>query len=759
LKIAITADPLIPVPPLLYGGIERIIDMLVHGLMEQGHDVTLFAHKDSKVDCRLIPYKAEGSTAADLVKNTYVINKVLLAGKFDIVHSFGRLAYLLPQMPLHIPKLMSYQREPTVSQIAKAVKLSAKGTLAFTGCSNYITDKITAYAPAHTVYNGIDTHKYILTATIQADAPLVFLGRIEPIKGTHTAIEIARETGKKLVIAGNIPDGEQSYFDTEIKPFLNEHITYIGPVNDSQKNELLRNALALLMPIHWNEPFGIVMIEAMACGTPVIGFNKGALSEVVENGVSGFCSETIEQLIENVGQVHTLDRAQIRAITEKRFSADVIVGQYLNLYHKMINGPDMRLALSCPTIAPHVRQSVRAYYEAGYLEQFYTSFIEHPRDSVSSFLSSIKPLKSEIKRRSFHDLPIEKINTRPIQELVRTAAARKMSRLTADRIWEWSELGFDRWVARKLKSTSIDVVHTYEHAALATLQKAKALNLFSVYEQPSQHHSFFSVIAKQQIELYPELKGVSAELLVNEKAQRRNRRRDEELKLASLILCNSTFTKRTLIGGGINPEKITVIPLAFPPPKPKETYKTDGPVVFLYAGNQSLRKASHILYRAWRECNFNKGEAALWLIGKMLLPSQVRENLPGNVMIKENIPHTEMMQVYSQADVFVLPTLADGFGMVITEAMSQGIPVIASENCCGPDVIEHEKNGWIIPVDDVKALADQMKWCVANRDKIEPIGRAAGEKAFSWQWPQYRQKLGEVIFENWQKYKEKNAPV
>ncbi len=169
-------------------------------------------------------------------------------------------------MPLHIPKLMSYQREPTISQIAKAVKLSAKGTLAFTGCSNYITDKITAYAPAHTVYNGIDTNKYILTTNVDPDAPLVFLGRIEPIKGTHTAIDIARKTGKKLVIAGNIPDNEQGYFDTEIKPFLGERITYIGPVNDSQKNELLRNALALLMPIHWNEPFGIVMIEAMACG-------------------------------------------------------------------------------------------------------------------------------------------------------------------------------------------------------------------------------------------------------------------------------------------------------------------------------------------------------------------------------------------------------------------------------------------------------------------------------------------------------------
>ena len=759
MKIAITADPLIPVPPLLYGGIERIIDMLIRGLIKQGHDVTLFAHKDSKVNCRLVPYKAEGSSARDILLNTYIINKTLLANKFDIVHSFGRLAYMLPQMPLHIPKLMSYQREPTISQVSKAIKLSAKGTLAFTGCSNYITDKIKLYAEAHTVYNGVDTDKYISADTVAPDAPLVFLGRIEPIKGTHTAIEIAHRTGKKLVIAGNIPESEHGYFDKEIKPFLDERITYIGPVNDSQKNELLRNALALLMPIQWNEPFGIVMIEAMACGTPVIGFNKGAVPEVIENGVTGFGSDTLEQLIEDVARVHTLNRTRIREITETRFSADVIVGQYLDIYYKMINGPDMRIALSSPTIAPHVRQSVMAYYEAGYLQQFYTSFIEHPSDSVSAFLSSFKRLKTEIRRRSFHDLPIEKINTRPVQELVRTLAARKMSRKIADQIWEWSELGFDRWVARRLKSSNVNVVHTYEHAALVTLQKAQALNLFSVYEQPSQHHAFFSVIVKEQIELYPELKGVSAELLLNEKAQRRNKRRDEELKLASLILCNSTFTKRTLVSGGINPEQITVIPLAFPPPKPKETYKTNGPVVFLYAGNQSLRKASHILYQAWRECNFSEDEASLWLIGKMLLPPQLRENLPGSVLIKENIPHNEMMRLYSQADVFVLPTLADGFGMVITEAMSQGIPVIASENSCGPDVISHEENGWIIPAGDITALANQMRWCVTNRDKIAPVGRAACDKAASWQWPQYRKKLGEIVFDSWQKYKEINGPV
>jgi glycosyltransferase involved in cell wall biosynthesis len=336
LNIAITADPAIPVPPELYGGIERIIDLLINGLVKQGHNVTLFAHKDSKVPCKLIPYKTTRGGIKDNVMNAFVINKVLLSHKYDIVHSFGRLAYLLPQMPLKLPKLMSYQREPTLGQVKKAVSLSAKNTLAFTGCSNYITNQLKPLAKAYTVYNGIDISKYQATLTVDADAPLVFLGRIEAIKGTHTAIEIAQQTNRKLIIAGNIPANEQEYFDQKIKSALNKQITYIGPVDDTQKNELLKNAYALLMPIHWNEPFGIVMIEAMACGTPVLGFKRGAVPEVVENGVTGYYAATIDELVEKVNLVSLLERKRIREITEERFSATVIVEQYLNIYKQMI---------------------------------------------------------------------------------------------------------------------------------------------------------------------------------------------------------------------------------------------------------------------------------------------------------------------------------------------------------------------------------------------------------------------------------------
>lgn len=338
LKIAIIADPQLPVPPLLYGGIERIIDMLIKGFVQRGHNVTLFAHKDSKTEAKLYAYKdqsCQGKIA--FIKHSWLINKVLFIEKFDVVHCFGRLSYLLPQLPFRTTKLMSYQREPTLRQIKKALKLSRKNTLAFTGCSDYISEKISHYALSFTVYNGVPLGTFSFKEHIKNDAPLIFLGRIEPIKGTHIAIKVALETGRKLLIAGNIPDGYADYFENEIKPFLSEQIQYIGPVNDVQKNELLGKAAALLMPIQWNEPFGIVMAEALACGTPVIGFNRGAVPEVVKHGLNGFICNSIADMVASIKRINEINRENVRKDVEDRFSSEVIVEAYLKLYHKLIN--------------------------------------------------------------------------------------------------------------------------------------------------------------------------------------------------------------------------------------------------------------------------------------------------------------------------------------------------------------------------------------------------------------------------------------
>jgi glycosyltransferase involved in cell wall biosynthesis len=336
LKIALTVDPEIAVPPLHYGGIERIVDFLVTEYLKEGHTVHLFANSDSRNDCvrKIWPGKSV-LNKADILKNTLFLTKNYITEKYDVVHSFSRLAYLSLVLPLGAKCIMSYQREPTLGQIAKAGKLALKNNLWFTGCSNYISNQIKSVATAFTVYNGVPLPTYQFNPAPDPET-LIFLGRIEPIKGTHLAIEVAKKTNKKLIIAGNIPHEYQNYFDKQIKPELNERITYVGSVNDRQKNELLGNAAAFLMPIEWDEPFGIVMTEAMACGTPVIGLRRGAVPEVVKNEKTGYICNNIDELIQGVERIGNIDRSLVRKDLEERFSSTVIAGEYLSLYHQFI---------------------------------------------------------------------------------------------------------------------------------------------------------------------------------------------------------------------------------------------------------------------------------------------------------------------------------------------------------------------------------------------------------------------------------------
>ena len=166
-------------------------------------------------------------------------------------------------------------------------------------------------------------------------------GRIEEIKGTHLAIEVARRTGFKLCIAGNVPPDQQQYFELRIKPSIDgQHVVYVGPVDDTQKNCLLGRARALLMPVLWEEPFGIVMVEAMACGTPVIGLDRGAISEVVEDGVSGFVRPDVDGLVEAVGRIGEIDRHRCRDRVERQFSDTVLTERYLSAYRDVIAACD-----------------------------------------------------------------------------------------------------------------------------------------------------------------------------------------------------------------------------------------------------------------------------------------------------------------------------------------------------------------------------------------------------------------------------------
>lgn len=333
MKILVTADPELPVPPRLYGGIERIVELLVIGLRQRGHEVTLLAHPDSTVDCERVPYRGGRSDSpVSTLRNAALVFSETMRRRPDVVQSFGRLAYLTPVLPLSTPKVMSYQREVTPRSVRWSGR-AAHGTLYFTGCSRRLIRDVESVGKWRVIHNAVPVDRYRFVESVSADAPLVFLGRIEEIKGPHLAIDVARASGRRLVIAGNVADAHRAYFETRIEPQVDGNaIAFAGPVDDRQKNDLLGRAAALLMPVLWDEPFGIVMAEALACGTPVIGLSRGAIPEVIDHGVTGYVCEDTAAMIDAVGHIGSLSRAACREAAERRFSKAALVDAYEALY-------------------------------------------------------------------------------------------------------------------------------------------------------------------------------------------------------------------------------------------------------------------------------------------------------------------------------------------------------------------------------------------------------------------------------------------
>jgi glycosyltransferase involved in cell wall biosynthesis len=335
LRILLTADPELPVPPRLYGGIERVVSLLADGLSARGHDVMLLAHRDSQIAGRLQPYPSAGGRWG-AVRNAAAIARAVASFKPSVVHSFGRLATLAAVLPARVPKLMSYQRAVTERSVRWGRRL-AGDSLTFVSCSHRLISGRADRSTWRVVHNAVDVSRYTFAPQAGSTAPLVFLGRIEHIKGTHVAIDVARRAGRQLVLAGNVPLAHQTYFDEQVRPHIDgKAVVYLGPVDDARKNALLSSAAALLMPVLWEEPFGIVMAEALACGTPVIGLARGAVPEVVRHGVTGFVCETPEEMTQAVSGVEGLSRRECRDSAEQRFSQAALVDGYTQVYRDVL---------------------------------------------------------------------------------------------------------------------------------------------------------------------------------------------------------------------------------------------------------------------------------------------------------------------------------------------------------------------------------------------------------------------------------------
>ena len=352
LNIAVTVDPIIPVPPLEYGGIERVVEFVVNGLAARSHNVTLFAHPDSQCSGRLVgygipPHFTRSARLRELWQVGLGLTRELR--HLDAILSWGRLAALLPVLAeRRVVKVQRYCRDGVPWRSVRIATALAGRSIAFAAASRSVS-RLKPDSPGYgnwfVVHDGVDLTKFKAVTSVPSGAAMAFLGRLERFKGAHNAIEIAKRTAHKLIIAGNkvLSGPDARYFDQMLAPQIDGHqIRYIGPVDDTQKSDFLGTCSALLMPIEWEEPFGIVMAEAMACGTPVIAFDRGSVPEIVRDSINGFRCRTLDEAVAAVGKVHQIDRAAVRTDCERRFSAEVITNAYESLIWRLVDSAARR---------------------------------------------------------------------------------------------------------------------------------------------------------------------------------------------------------------------------------------------------------------------------------------------------------------------------------------------------------------------------------------------------------------------------------
>jgi glycosyltransferase involved in cell wall biosynthesis len=341
MRIALIAPPFIPVPPRRYGGTELFIGHLAEGLKQNGIDVVVYANGDSTVDVEVRslypesewPLKGEiFGSLKDVNHTTWAIADA--ARDCDIIHlnnAPGLASTRFIEQP--VVYTVHHPHEPALSDFYSYFPQVHYVAISKFQCS------LEAMPYCRAIHHGIHLSDYRLQPKKQPY--LSFIGRLAPVKGPHLAIEVAKKTGIPLKLAGEIQPMYKSYFESEIKPQLDgRFIEYIGEADLTAKNELLGNSLAMLFPIQWDEPFGLVMIEAMACGTPVIALKRGSVPEVVRDGVSGFVCESVEKMVECIRDLSISPRL-IREYARENFSVEVMTRKYLELYESI-----------CPVAAP-----------------------------------------------------------------------------------------------------------------------------------------------------------------------------------------------------------------------------------------------------------------------------------------------------------------------------------------------------------------------------------------------------------------------
>jgi glycosyltransferase involved in cell wall biosynthesis len=338
MRIGIISPLEMRVPPVAYGGTELIVSLLTEEFVKRGHEVTLFASGDSVTNARLVSvcsnYLRGTNREKDVLNMLNAVACIEKADEFDIIHNNTQLEGM---------SISGLTRTPMLTTLHGNLKGDWRLLFyRYSGWYNTISNSAKTLLPdkeryAGVIYNAIDVEKYPFNGSGRGSY-LLFLSRVSHEKGPHLAIDVAKKIGMKLIIAGNVDGNDEKYFRSEILPWIDgDQIKYFGEADFEQKIELMSGAHCLLAPITWPEPFGLFMIESMACGTPVIVLNKGSAPEVVEHGETGFVVNTLSEMIDAVYKVPQIDKAACRRLVERRFNVPRMADDYLRAYNKVLS--------------------------------------------------------------------------------------------------------------------------------------------------------------------------------------------------------------------------------------------------------------------------------------------------------------------------------------------------------------------------------------------------------------------------------------
>ena len=414
----------------------------------------------------------------------------------------------------------------------------------------------------------------------------------------------------------------------------------------------------------------------------------------------------------------------------------------------------MKFLLSSPAYNQDIQHKALALYEADALGMYYSNGVDHYQTWLAKkFRTSIRYLSPsfdhQLQRRHIDLIPDDCIHSDWTWEALRTLAFRlKMSPSVADWFWEKSEHRLDSKSAKLMLQSDFGAFIGSEHSCLETVKQCAKLGKPSIVIFLSPHHSAKKQWVDPEYEAFPELLLPSTKRLLALAVSRDNRR-DEEAYLADVIVTNSNFTTQSLVKAGVSPYKIITIPHGSPPVREDtQVSNFSTSLKFMYAGPVSVRKGAYYLLKAWKLAQGQLRHAELHFFGSVQLPIGLLPSTP-DIFFHGSVAQTQLFEAYHNSSALIFPTLLDGFGLVVTEALAQGLPVITTPNAGAADLIEPGKNGFLVPPRDVEALAERLVWCVEHPEELYNMRHAALATAKKQTWAKvredFRQKLGEKL--------------